>query len=406
MPPPPSIAYAHVGKSFAGNRARRAWWRSTTSRSRSPRANSSPLSAAPARQDHAAAAGQPADRCRQRHHHDRRRGRRARRTPIQLRRRIGYVFQSGGLFPHLSVAGNSRHHAEAARLACETRLLRGSTNCSIWCGSTARSTAIACRMSCRAGSASAFRRRARRSRRAAHRPDGRAVRRARPPDPRCARRRFSRAASQARLTTVMITHDMTEAILLGRPRRGDARRATAGAGHAGGTFRQRRSPMSANCLRTPRRQAERLEQVAAAGRRRMSLFSDPRWSEASAHLPDYLGNHCARQRRPRWRSVLSSACRWRLLSRHRRRCASLLLGLASIVQTVPGLALLALFYPLLLALAALTLSWFGIGFSAFGFSPAVLALALYSMLPVLRNTITGLSGRRRRAHSRPRRASA
>src|SRR5258705_5276210 len=26
--------------------------------------------------------------------------------PIPLRRRIGYVFQSGGLFPHISVAGN------------------------------------------------------------------------------------------------------------------------------------------------------------------------------------------------------------------------------------------------------------------------------------------------------------
>src|SRR3954470_5357831 len=26
--------------------------------------------------------------------------------PILLRRRIGYVFQSGGLFPHMSVAGN------------------------------------------------------------------------------------------------------------------------------------------------------------------------------------------------------------------------------------------------------------------------------------------------------------
>src|SRR6476661_8188782 len=26
--------------------------------------------------------------------------------PIRLRRRIGYVFQSGGLFPHISVAGN------------------------------------------------------------------------------------------------------------------------------------------------------------------------------------------------------------------------------------------------------------------------------------------------------------
>ena len=23
----------------------------------------------------------------------------------------------------------------------------------------------------------------------------------------------------------------------------------------------------------------------------MSFFSDPRWSEALAHLPDYLGNH-------------------------------------------------------------------------------------------------------------------
>src|SRR6186713_1635615 len=30
----------------------------------------------------------------------------SRLDPIRLRRRIGYVFQSGGLFPHLSVAGN------------------------------------------------------------------------------------------------------------------------------------------------------------------------------------------------------------------------------------------------------------------------------------------------------------
>src|SRR5262249_10609366 len=78
--------------------------------------------------------------------------------------------------------------------------------------------------------------------------------------------------------------------------------------------------------------------------------------------------------------------------RNRPLLRTLLLALASIVQTVPGLALLALFYPLLLALASLTLSWFGFGFSAFGFLPAMLALALYSMLPVLRNTITGLNG--------------
>jgi osmoprotectant transport system permease protein len=62
------------------------------------------------------------------------------------------------------------------------------------------------------------------------------------------------------------------------------------------------------------------------------------------------------------------------------------------VQTRPGLALLALFYPLLLGLAALTERTLGLGFSALGFLPAVLALALYSMLPVVRNTITGLDG--------------
>lgn len=38
------------------------------------------------------------------------------------------------------------------------------------------------------------------------------------------------------------------------------------------------------------------------------------------------------------------------------------------------------------------MSAFGVSFSAFGFLPAVLALALYSMLPVLRNSITGLDG--------------
>ncbi|MGI8526573.1 MAG: ABC transporter permease/substrate-binding protein, partial [Pseudolabrys sp.] len=67
------------------------------------------------------------------------------------------------------------------------------------------------------------------------------------------------------------------------------------------------------------------------------------------------------------------------------------LGAASVIQTIPGLALLTLFYPLLLALAALSERAFGRGFSALGFLPAVLALALYSMLPVLRNTVTGLN---------------
>ncbi len=51
---------------------------------------------------------------------------------------------------------------------------------------------------------------------------------------------------------------------------------------------------------------------------------------------------------PRWRSDLLVSLPLAILSRHRPVLRGALLGLASIVQTVPGLALLALFYPLLL----------------------------------------------------------
>ena len=123
----------------------------------------------------------------------------------------------------------------------------------------------------------------------------------------------------------------------------------------------------------------------------MSILTDPRLGEAWAHLPDYLGNHVRVSVTALALGLLISLP-LAIAARNRPLWRGILLGLASIVQTVPGLALLALFYPLLLALASLTLNWFGVGFSAFGFLPAVLALALYSMLPVLRNTITGLNG--------------
>ncbi len=123
----------------------------------------------------------------------------------------------------------------------------------------------------------------------------------------------------------------------------------------------------------------------------MSLFSDPRWGEALSHLPDYLGNH-VRVSLAALALGLAISLPLAILCRNRPVARSILLALASIVQTVPGLALLALFYPLLLLAASVTLSWFGVSFSAFGFLPAMLALALYSMLPVLRNGITGLNG--------------
>lgn len=115
------------------------------------------------------------------------------------------------------------------------------------------------------------------------------------------------------------------------------------------------------------------------------------FAAAWAHLPDYLG----------WHVLLSLAAiligvgvslplaLGALGSRTVRGAA---LGFASVVQTIPGLALLALFYPLLLALSTFAHAIFGAGFRALGFLPALFALALYAMLPVLRNTIAGIEG--------------
>ena len=108
-------------------------------------------------------------------------------------------------------------------------------------------------------------------------------------------------------------------------------------------------------------------------------------------LPDYLAQHVvlsmaalalgtliglplavAAARRPSWR--------WPILT------------VAGLVQTIPGLALLALFYPMLLGLSALTTSLFGFGVPALGFLPSLLALTLYAVLPILRNGLAGLTG--------------
>ncbi len=62
----------------------------------------------------------------------------------------------------------------------------------------------------------------------------------------------------------------------------------------------------------------------------------------------------------------------------------LALSLASLVQTIPALALLALFFPLLLSLRAV----FGEGLPTLGFLPALMALTLYALLPILRNAVT------------------
>lgn len=108
-------------------------------------------------------------------------------------------------------------------------------------------------------------------------------------------------------------------------------------------------------------------------------------------LPDYLAQHVILSLLAIVLGIaiaapLAMAClRWRNLRWP-------LLTLTSIVQTVPGLALMALFYPALLALSAFVKPLTGWEISALGFTPALLALTLYAILPVLRNAIIGIDG--------------
>jgi osmoprotectant transport system permease protein len=68
-----------------------------------------------------------------------------------------------------------------------------------------------------------------------------------------------------------------------------------------------------------------------------------------------------------------------VLAARRPLLGQAVLGLAGVVQTVPSLALLALLIPLPLI-------------GGTGTKPALVALFLYSLLPILRNTVTGLRG--------------
>jgi len=116
---------------------------------------------------------------------------------------------------------------------------------------------------------------------------------------------------------------------------------------------------------------------------------DERIAAAWSVLPEYLGEHVLLSAAAMALGLtLSISLTIAAVRSPRIRWPVLLL--ASLVQTIPGLALLALFYPLLLALATLSERLVGQGFSALGFLPSLLALTLYSMLPVIRNGVTGI----------------
>jgi osmoprotectant transport system permease protein len=77
-----------------------------------------------------------------------------------------------------------------------------------------------------------------------------------------------------------------------------------------------------------------------------------------------------------------------IIGSRRRAVRTPLLAFAGLVQTIPALALLALFYPALLILGQAT----GLAIPALGFLPALIALSLYALLPILRNGVAALQG--------------
>jgi osmoprotectant transport system permease protein len=104
-------------------------------------------------------------------------------------------------------------------------------------------------------------------------------------------------------------------------------------------------------------------------------------SEQLALLPGYLTAHLQLTLLALLVGIAFSVPAGVLVTR-RRWLEQPVLGTATIIQTIPSLALLAIMVP---ALAAL-------GFTSIGFLPAFIGLTLYSILPILRNTVTGLAG--------------
>jgi len=74
-----------------------------------------------------------------------------------------------------------------------------------------------------------------------------------------------------------------------------------------------------------------------------------------------------------------------VLAARRRALERVVLSVAAVIQTIPGLALLAVMVPALAAIAAM-----GLDVPSIGALPAVMGLTLYSLLPMLRNTVVGL----------------
>jgi osmoprotectant transport system permease protein len=113
------------------------------------------------------------------------------------------------------------------------------------------------------------------------------------------------------------------------------------------------------------------------------------WSAALAMLPERAAAHLGLAAAAVGLAVLVSVPLV-LMMAARPRLRGPVLAVAGVVQTVPALALLALFYPFLLIISRLSERLIGLSVPALGFLPSLLALTLYALLPLLRGGADGL----------------
>ena len=114
------------------------------------------------------------------------------------------------------------------------------------------------------------------------------------------------------------------------------------------------------------------------------------WARAVAMLPERMTAHLGLATAAVALAVL--VCAPLVLAMAARpRLRGPVLAVAAVVQTVPALALLALFYPFLLLVSGLSERLIGVSVPALGFLPSLLALSLYALLPLLRGGADGLA---------------
>ena len=297
--------------------------------------------------------------------------------PHALRRSIGYVFQGTGLFPHMTVAEN---------VAVPLRLLG-------WPRERAAERVAEVLALVELGAAHAARYPAALSGGEQQRAG---VARALAAAPRVMlldepfaaldpltrdrlQQSFLSLRARLGLTAVFVTHDVAEAVVLA-DRVGVMR---------GGRLVQVDTP--AAIARRPGRRGRRAplrhapppgaDGRGAARPRARPPARGRRMSEVLARLPELLAAHV--------RLTLASLAAGVLLAvplgvvaTRVRVLEAPVLAVAGVIQTVPALALLAGMVPLLSAL----------GLPGIGPLPAFLALVLYSLLPILRNTVAGIRG--------------